>query len=342
MNPLSNENLHTSHRQGGVLDIKLFVWNVQSVGNTHFLNELKEHLRLHRPHILAVLETHISGDQANEAPGFLGDIWFLWNSLKTEAAGASPLYREEGILLCFRLHGLPMQFLNMSYRQQWKRDAPIALKLHELSIGMSKWNKEVFRNPLGIHAMRPLNATLLMKIGWRLITDPEAPWAQGTLASLNKTLTTNVSNAWRGVAENLSHVRSAVGMVVGDGRGTRFWLGRWAEPSPLLIFLTKYVPEAELEKRVCEYWSHREGWLWDKFVEYLPQAILQRMASFELMEEGDGHFSLKSAINIVKQEPELGEETWRRVWRVKATQRVKVFVWMALHDKVMTNTTRMR
>lgn len=30
---------------------------------------------------------------------------------------------------------------------------------------------------LGIHAMRPLNATLLMKIGWQLITDPEAPWA---------------------------------------------------------------------------------------------------------------------------------------------------------------------
>lgn len=109
-------------------------------------------------------------------------------------------------------------------------------------------------------------------------------------------------------------------MAIGDGHGTRFWLDRWAEPSPLLIFSTKYVPEAELEKRVFECWSHREGWLWDKFVEYLPQAILQHMDSFELMEEGvgdnfywtsekDGHFSLKSAINIVKQEPELGEET---------------------------------
>lgn len=91
MNPLSNENLHTSHRRGGVLDIKLFVWNVRGVGNRHFLNELKEHLRLHKPHILAVLETHISGDRADEicrrsgfdkwyrveAQGFQGDIWFL-------------------------------------------------------------------------------------------------------------------------------------------------------------------------------------------------------------------------------------------------------------------------
>lgn len=39
-----------------------------------------------------------------------------------------------------------MQVLNLSSRQQWEGDAPITLTLHELSIGTSKWNKEVFKN----------------------------------------------------------------------------------------------------------------------------------------------------------------------------------------------------
>lgn len=44
--------------RGELHDLKLFVWNVRGAGNIHFLNELKEHLRLHRPHIVALLETH--------------------------------------------------------------------------------------------------------------------------------------------------------------------------------------------------------------------------------------------------------------------------------------------
>ena len=42
-------------------------------------------------------------------------------------------------------------------------------------------------------------------------------------------------------------------MALGDGRSTYFWLDRWEEPSPLLIFATQYVPLSELEKVVHEF-----------------------------------------------------------------------------------------
>ncbi|KAJ8426908.1 hypothetical protein Cgig2_033463 [Carnegiea gigantea] len=47
------------------------------VGGKHFLNVLKEHIRLHRPPILALLETHISGRKADRVCNNIGyQKWF--------------------------------------------------------------------------------------------------------------------------------------------------------------------------------------------------------------------------------------------------------------------------
>jgi len=78
---------------------KLLVCNVQGAGNREFLNILHEHLRLHQPSIIGLVETHVSGRRAQEvcdkigftncfrveAQGFQGGIWVLWNSHEIDA-----------------------------------------------------------------------------------------------------------------------------------------------------------------------------------------------------------------------------------------------------------------
>jgi len=72
--------------------IKLLVWNVHGAGSGDFLNNMFEYIRIHKPSIIVLLKTHISGGKADEfchklgfqgcfrveAQGFVGGIWLLW------------------------------------------------------------------------------------------------------------------------------------------------------------------------------------------------------------------------------------------------------------------------
>ena len=72
------------------MSIKIMVWNVQGVGNK--VAVIREVVRINDPSVLALVETHMSGDQAQaicnrlgfsgqkrvEAQGFRGGIWLFW------------------------------------------------------------------------------------------------------------------------------------------------------------------------------------------------------------------------------------------------------------------------
>ncbi|KAK9690736.1 hypothetical protein RND81_09G150600 [Saponaria officinalis] len=71
--------------------LSLMTWNVQGAASPAFLTMLKELIRVNKPHVLALVETHISGASAQricdkinfggmtrvEAEGFSGVIWLF-------------------------------------------------------------------------------------------------------------------------------------------------------------------------------------------------------------------------------------------------------------------------
>ncbi|XP_057246683.1 uncharacterized protein LOC130589440 [Beta vulgaris subsp. vulgaris] len=70
--------------------VKILVWNVQGVGNK--IPTIRELIRINNPTVLVLVETHLSGEQAQkvcdkigfsgnlrvEAQGFSGGIWLFW------------------------------------------------------------------------------------------------------------------------------------------------------------------------------------------------------------------------------------------------------------------------
>ncbi|KAJ8446074.1 hypothetical protein Cgig2_017576 [Carnegiea gigantea] len=84
----SDEAIECGRKTGGPRwnnSMKLLIWNIRGAGNNNFLNVIKEHIRMHKPQIIALLETHVSGPSADvaffcvEACGHQGGIWLLWD-----------------------------------------------------------------------------------------------------------------------------------------------------------------------------------------------------------------------------------------------------------------------
>ena len=84
INPSMQQNRRNQH-------CNILVWNVQGACSREVVHVLREHIHIHRPNIVALVETRISGTQAQavcdkigfrnnyraEARGFQGGIWVL-------------------------------------------------------------------------------------------------------------------------------------------------------------------------------------------------------------------------------------------------------------------------
>jgi len=56
-----------------------------------------------------------------------------------------------------------------------------------------------------------------------------------------------------------------------------------------------------------------------------------------------GLFSIKSALEILdgdKQDTDTGK--WKQIWKIEATQKTKVFIWLLLHQAVLINKSRVK
>lgn len=164
-----------------------------------------------------------------------------------------------------------------------------------------------------------------------------------------------MSNVWRGITENSKILCEGMRMAVGNGDTTLFWDHKWAANTPLSELITQPIP-TELEgATVGEMWEAGQGWRWEIFSPYLPHDTLKLIQSHELKEDhniGDlvywqdgtkGKFSIKSAIRIMRHETDtLDEACWDAVWRAPVQQRIRAFLWLSCHDRILGNLNRFK
>jgi len=95
------------------------------------------------------------------------------------------------------------------------------------------------------------------------------------------------------------------------------------------------------------------GWDWVTLSQFLPNSILQRLASVELIADavGDNHvwkvsktgrFTIQSAIQLLQESESAGTETWSKMWKIHTPRRVRFFMWLLFHRRLLTNAERFR
>jgi len=212
---------------------------------------------------------------------------------------------------------------------------------------------------LGIRSMRQLNSAFLMKLGWRLKTEPATIWTRllkekycrgrelGNIAGRVH----SCSNTWHRIMETMDLLNKGIGATIGDGRQTEFWNHKWMDGKTLSNHTLNPILDDQCLNRICDYWDPRNGWDWVRLSHLLPAEILQRIASFDLatdmMEDQTtwiatktGQFSIKSAIRIVQGVETPCETKWKWLWRTRVPYRIQTFLWLLFQRKLLTNAER--
>ncbi|KAG7543761.1 Ribonuclease H-like superfamily [Arabidopsis thaliana x Arabidopsis arenosa] len=185
---------------------------------------------------------------------------------------------------------------------------------------------------LGIRASKDMNKALLAKLGWRLIHDQNSLWARVVVVP-------------------------GIRWVIGDGNHAKFWTEKWLLNKPLTEVVTGALPHGVLDLRVCEFWQNGSGWVLDRIEPYIPAQVVLQLRSVVLDnitgsrdriswgESANGEFTVSSAYSLLTNNSNPRQDMgklFNRVWHVIAPERVRLFIWLGMHQALMTNAERQR
>ncbi|CAL1372638.1 unnamed protein product [Linum trigynum] len=148
---------------------------------------------------------------------------------------------------------------------------------------------------------------------------------------------------------NLDH-----SLNVRNGRAARFWSDRWLNDSTILRDHAPHLPEGMEAMPVAEFVLNGK---WNEaFLDaYLPRAIVLQVLLHPVPTESEpdvrywrltenGGFSFRTAYEITdgNASPATKQPIWRSIWRTPTLQRVRSFLWLLNHNRLLTNAERAR
>ncbi|CAN1311979.1 Putative ribonuclease H protein At1g65750 [Linum perenne] len=144
--------------------------------------------------------------------------------------------------------------------------------------------------------------------------------------------------------------------AIRNGRDTLFWTTRWIDSGDRLInLLEDDNADIQMTDSVADFVTSDGQWDIDRLSSSLPINAVDLVVGMTLPredrgedqwvwgEESHGRFSIRSAYRLICNQPALNFlDPWKSVWRWKGPNRIRVFLWLAVQDRLLTNKIRAR
>lgn len=214
----------------------------------------------------------------------------------------------------------------------------------------------------GIRDLEAQNSAFLMKVAFKLHTEPDSLWVKVLRGKYNwtrkdqvKRNRTGASYLWRSIAAVTQELNVGLQWSMGDGSETRFWKDHWLQDrGPLHLLSDRPVNAEALELPISHFVSRNGVWKVGEFAHNLPEEVVQEIVHGPIPDQigstsscfwgrDKKGFSVKSAYNLL-QEHKWDEPSrlWGLAWKWRGPQRIRTFLWLALGGKLLTNAERSR
>lgn len=208
---------------------------------------------------------------------------------------------------------------------------------------------------LGIRKARDHNATLLTKLGQRILSDNDKLWCKVLKA---KYLKKNTLYSWplkkrashTSICKNKDILRKGVKWNVGNGETISLWHDWWYGQEPLdQTYGTSQVNDKDKVSLFLDDKGHQNIEVIANIVSQQDLQVILKVHRSSFVTYNDaptwigssgGNFSTASAYKlIVNHEMDKRDQKW--IWKVKTPQKLKGFMWLILKDRLLTNQMRL-
>ncbi|KAK4282627.1 hypothetical protein QN277_013982 [Acacia crassicarpa] len=213
---------------------------------------------------------------------------------------------------------------------------------------------------LGLKRLEIMNDSFLAKKAWRMHSEPHHLWVQvlnakyksgkraGSLFEVRRgdsSLWANLCRIWHALEDRLV-------WEVGDGRDVRFWKDRWLlSSSTLEDVLTGERHVISENLRVSELVTPAGKWNSQWLGMWRPRNIVDMFQNVLPPSPADGSdrriWCLPDSNSVTVRAiykclsphvttDEVSQKMWKQLWRWKGPQKVKIFAWMMVHQRLLT------
>ncbi|XVF22870.1 hypothetical protein REPUB_Repub12eG0208500 [Reevesia pubescens] len=220
-------------------------------------------------------------------------------------------------------------------------------------ISLVKWDQVCQPKRTGGFGLRQtslMNTALLAKLGWKLMTGNYDLWAQVLHSKYLKDTDfikaakkPGSSYTWRSILSSQVIVAKGCSRLVLNGKQTNFWYDEWLTDKPLAACCERQIPLGMTRLMVSDCW---DGTAWNReTMSLLPNGLQETLSLVQPLQEGDdktiwtgssnGVFSVKSAYDLMVSASHQSP-VWNQIWKLDVLPRVKSFLWLLNHNRLLT------
>ncbi|XP_026414361.1 uncharacterized protein LOC113310013 [Papaver somniferum] len=206
---------------------------------------------------------------------------------------------------------------------------------------------------LGLRNPKKFNVSMLTRLTWRVISNPNALWVKVLKSKyfkntnpLLKSRRTTISWIWSSIRTGMEILRENCILDLSLHSNLDIWSERWIPNAEFPIHPT--VIEEETPMKINDLITDNGHWNVDILNTYFAPYIVHRILTLPVpnaevdelkwLHTKDGVPSVKSVYRVLTKD--LGDHNpiWKKIWKLKCQPRVQLFLWKLYSDALPFNS----
>ncbi|KAK2380517.1 phragmoplast orienting kinesin [Trifolium repens] len=171
-------------------------------------------------------------------------------------------------------------------------------------------------------------------------------WRQGRVAA-----TPNDSALWKAIVKVWPNMEFHRCWSIGDGTTINFWTDKWIDEHTRISDLKENIPASAMNWKVKDVVLPSGDWNYNILQNLIPQSIIQKLHAIVPPHDSQGKdvslwpgtstgaFTVSAAYHLITGDiMKHADKKWAQVWKIEGMERVKVFTWQLVHDRLLTKS----